>query len=265
MKNILLLLICLIIISCSGDKTVVIKKYITEPVGEVKLAPESMKMKSCVIEEKLLLSTQQLILSMPLHSFLMVEGVEQLSVKRLLLGNGLTDFSFIQNIPSIEVLILEYGLECSDLGFIKYLPNLKILFADMGIMSSTKLDLKENKKLEFIGLHGFNVNPPDSYFELEIKNVPNSLNCIDVRYSLFVIINEKFLENLKNVEKIYILKTEEFDNIRVNIEKLKKYKNVIIVNDFNEEVLPKEYRRENIYSLFGSTWNRTNRKKKLCP
>jgi Leucine-rich repeat (LRR) protein len=85
------------------------------------------------------------------------------------------DFSFLKDAPGLKTVIIGENYTYTDLSFVKYLPNLEILFVSTTREKEIKLDLVNNKHLEYIAFrHGKLESIP------ELLNIPDTLRYLNL-------------------------------------------------------------------------------------
>jgi len=118
-----------------------------------------------------------------------------------------SDFSFLADASNLETLSFMYA-KLENFNFLLLLPELELLFIDdCEIKDSHKIDLNNNRKIEYIRIHSSGLK-----YLPEIRSVPESL-----KY-LFLERNE-----IEKLTKNFILQTQSIPYISLNNNPLEEY------------------------------------------
>lgn len=219
-KWILIIISIFFIFSCVSDK-VTIRAVTTKAIHEIIVKKN--------IEE--------------LQVFLIFENVKEIegliklkNLKRLyILGlYGITDFSFLSQLTKLEALILE---ECDieNFNFLQALPNLRIFYLDGVRLIKNELNFIYNRKLEYIAFFRLRAKQPNTYFDLNILNIPDNLQFIDLSINRNVKLTKELFDRMQNVPIVLLTNEYYYENKEI----LSNYKNIYIED--SKKILPEEY------------------------
>ena len=159
----------------------------------------------------------ELVLSKTVHEITQIDGIEKLTKLRKLkiqfsdLTNITSDFW--KSIDNVEILEIGFGT-IEDLSFLELLPNL-ISFSlneTIKVKKDCNLNLKNNKKIEYIELHGIN----DMAYPLVISP-PKSLKTIDIRGSSFNSENkDAFCLSLSKTNILLMINNKQYEDLSKN-------------------------------------------------
>lgn len=190
-----------------------------------------------------------------------ITGLTKLkNLKKLyILGmDGITDYSFLTKFSKLEILMLETS-HVESFDFLKKLPMLRVLYLDGVTLLNNKIDLVNNTQLEYLSLFNLHSSQLNSYFEINLQNIPDNLRFIDISKNIFIKLSKKLFDKLENVPTIILLKQYYYENEKV----LKDYKNIYFGD--SKKILPEKYWSDTLlkdpeYRLYET--NKLEKKKK---
>ncbi|MBN1648509.1 MAG: hypothetical protein JW874_10805 [Spirochaetales bacterium] len=208
MKRIfVVLLLITVILGCDKDDNLI---KITEKTKIRKLDGSGIEYK--VNERYVPASTETLVLKYEMgHNVEIIEGVEQLKkLKNLYIGYGLLDFRFLEEMKSVKILWIERFLfdDGINLGFLNKLPKLQILIINQIVLANTIIDFSKNRKLEYTQLNNLHfpmeIRKEQSNVTLSVRNVPKSLEFLDMSMNIEPKITDEFLKSLESIPFVAI-------------------------------------------------------------
>lgn len=172
-----------------------------------------------------------------------IEGIEKLTeLKKLRLqfGGNFSDYSMLSNFKKLEILILVY-CKLDNLDFIKYMPKLKMLVVKNCWLLKNDFDLSYNKELKYFNLSGMLYQPfkdnsePARPVVLNISGIPSGLEYIDLTYNGYIILTDKFLNQLLTIPHVIMGKIN-FESYAKIVKKgdrfIEHYKSYLENKDF---------------------------------
>jgi hypothetical protein len=173
------------------------------------------------------------------------------------------DLSFLKEMEKLKILIIiEYFENIADPSYLLHLSNLEILYINgIHIKNPYSFNFINNKKLKYLALKAVTLDWAGRYYELVIENIPESLKYMDMSLSSFILLTKDFLDKLSSIPYVFL------DDPQYRIYQLFPYRGSIKEVDKSyfedkpnfifknpDEVLPEEYRKENIFALFGEKY-----------
>jgi hypothetical protein len=155
-----------------------------KPTEEIKVGI-TLKLDPSMSDDRVVYVNQSVtgLILFKLH-LIAVEGLGQLeSLETVVFGNiaKLSDLSFLAETPRLKRLFTNFIDESIDWSFIEQLPDLEVLHIETYRKPTVSIDLKNNKRLEYIG---FKSGALESFPTL--LNIPDSLRYINLENNKIV-------------------------------------------------------------------------------